>query len=143
MKLLPLLTLLLAPLALPFTTVQAQDAPPGGGGAVGGMREFMSSLTPQEKMQFMKARKQVLAANPDLKTEGENLLKEKQQLGDNPSPEDRRGFFQDVSTHEGKMREAMLKVDPSLSPVFAKIDQSMKQKIQERMQQAGTAKQAN
>ena len=82
----------------------------------------------------MKAREQVLANNPDLKAEQEGLTKKREALkaqGDSASPEERQALFESYMSHQKKMKVAMLKVDPSLGPVFAQIDQQMKEKFQQ------------
>jgi hypothetical protein len=93
-------------------------------------------------MKLIQARKQVLANNPDLKTEQENLAQQRQALksqGSGASQVDRKALFQSRMAHEKKMRDAMLQVDPSLSSVFDQIDQALKQKIQQRRaSQSGT-----
>jgi hypothetical protein len=96
---------------------------------------FLSSLSAQDKMKFIKARQQVLANNPDLKAEQEDLTRQRQALksqGSNASQNDRKTFFQNMMAHEKKMREALLQVDPSLSSVFDQIDQQMKGKFHQR-----------
>ena len=99
----------------------------------------LSFLSPQDKMKLLKARKEVLAANPDLQAEQQDLMKQREALKDNAdaTPEDKMELFQSFTAHEKKMQAAMLKVDPTLAPVFAQIDQQMKQKMAQRAASAG------
>lgn len=87
----------------------------------------------------MKARQEVLAQNPDLQTEQDNLKKERQDLKNNSdaSPEDKMQLLQDFQAHEKKMQAAMIKLDPSLKPILDKLDAQMKEKFQQRAAQAG------
>jgi membrane-bound lytic murein transglycosylase len=96
----------------------------------------LASLSTQDKMKYLKARQQVLANNPDLKAEQEDITKQRQGI-QNASPDDKKAFLQNFMAFQKKMKEAMLQVDPSLGPVFDQIDQEMKQKFQQRAAQAG------
>ena len=116
-------------------TAVAQDQ-----SAAGQQSGPLSSLSAQDKMKFLKARKEVLANNPDLKAEQESLTKERAAIkneGDNATQDERTVLFQNTMAHEKKMKAAMLQVDPSLGPVFDQIDQQMKQKFQQRAAQNG------
>jgi hypothetical protein len=99
----------------------------GGGrqssGDTGGGRQ--SVLTADEKAQLNKARDAVLAANPDLKTEADNLKQQGAKLrseSDSASDDDRQALKTKIKDHDAKMRAAMLKLDPTLAPIFAKLD---------------------
>ena len=107
-----------------------------GAGQHGGM---LSSLSPGDKAKLLKARQEVLAANPDLKAEQEDLMKQREAMKNDPdaTPEERTAFFQSFVAHDQKMKAAMLKVDPTLAPVFAQLDQEMKQKMAQRAAAAG------
>jgi hypothetical protein len=121
----------------------AQSAPNSGstGASAGaGQRSGpLSSLSPEDKAKLMKARQEVLAQNPDLQTEQDNLKKERQDLKNNSdaSPEDKMQLLQDFQAHEKKMQAAMIKLDPSLKPILDKLDAQMKEKFQQRAAQAG------
>jgi hypothetical protein len=90
----------------------------------------LSSLSAEDKMKYLKARRQVLANNPDLKSEQEALAQRRQGIK-NASPDDQKAFRQDFMAFQKKMKDAMLQVDPSLGPVFDQIEQAMKQKFQQ------------
>lgn len=126
------LLLTLSQLTLP----PAQGQAPSGGGQ-GGRLSFLSS---DERAELMQARKTVLANNPDLKAEQEDLRKQAQALksGDgSTNPDDKKALMQNFLAHEKKMKAAMLQVDPNLTPVFDKIEAAMKQKMQDRAGQNG------
>ena len=90
----------------------------------------LASLSSEDKMKFLKARRQVLANNPDLKAEQDELAKERLSMKD-ASPDDKKAFRQKFMEHQKKMRDAMLQVDPSLAPIFDQLAQQMKQKFQQ------------
>ena len=90
----------------------------------------LASLSADDKMKFLKARRQVLANNPDLKAEQDELAKERLSLKD-ASPDDKMSFRQKFMEHQKKMKDAMLQVDPSLAPIFDQLAQQMKQKFQQ------------
>lgn len=106
-------------------------AGPAGAGRQGGMLSFLNE---EDKAKLLKAREDVLAKNPQLKAEQDNLKKQREDLKNdgNATQEDRMALFQDYMAHEQKMKVALLKADPSLAPILDKIDQQMKQKMQQR-----------
>jgi len=84
-----------------------------------------SVLTADEKAQLQKARDQVLADNADLKTEGADLAKQHDALkaqGGSATDSDKQAFHTAMHDYHDKLRAAMLKVDPTLAPIFAKLD---------------------
>jgi hypothetical protein len=86
-------------------------------------------LDNDERMQLDKARQQVLATDPELKTETEHLKSlHDSAANQNPpaSPEQRNAMFAEWKAYQKKMRAAMLQVDPTLGPLFAKIDHARK-----------------
>jgi len=109
----------------------AQDDSGGGSRSA-----IFSSLSKEDKMKLLKARREVLANNPDLKAEQEGLAKQREELKDG-SDDDKKILFQNLMAHEKKMRAAMLQVDPTLQPIFDQIDQAMKEKFQQRAASAG------
>ncbi len=116
----------------------AQEQPGDNQQGNGQQHRLLSSLSQQDKIKLLKARKQVLANNPDLKAEQEDLVKQRQALkgqGTNASKDDRKALRQKSIAHEKKMQNAMLQVDPSLAPVFEQIDQAMKEKRQQHQDQ--------
>jgi septation ring formation regulator EzrA len=104
-------------------------------GKPGMQSQALSSLSVQDKMKFMKARRQVFASNPDLKAEQDSLNKQREALkdkGSSASMEDKKALLQNFMEHQKKMKTAMLQVDSSLGPVFDKIEAEMKKKIAEK-----------
>jgi hypothetical protein len=86
-------------------------------------------LDNDEMAQLVKARQQVLAANPDLKAEEEKLkaLHDASQTQvPPPTPDQRNVAFAEWKTYQKTMRTAMLKIDPTLAPIFAKLDSARK-----------------
>ena len=113
---------------------------------------MISFLTPAEQEQYAKARAKALADNPDLKTEGENLLKQGQALMPDGAAtdqqkvnyEDARNFMEKMMIHRQKLRQAMLKVDPTLEPIFAQIDKHISEMKAKQLGQAqGTSSATN
>jgi hypothetical protein len=97
--------------------VSPASPPPGG-------REswMISFLTPAEQEQYANARAKALEHNPELKTEGENLVKRGEVLMTDGKAADKQEFIENMLSHRQKLRKAMLKEDPSLEPIFAQID---------------------
>lgn len=91
--------------------------------------DHASVLTEAEKAQLKRAHDQVLATNPDLKTEEDNLTKQHEALktqGDNVTIADKKALHASFREHMQKMHDAMLKFDPTLAPVFAKLEAAHK-----------------
>jgi len=86
----------------------------------------LSFLTPEEQMQYAEARAKALADNPDLKAEGEAVARQgaNAMLAD-ATASDKQAFIEQMRLHREKLRQAMLKEDPTLKPVFAKIDKHL------------------
>ena len=84
----------------------------------------LSFLTPDEQVQYAKARGKALADNPDLKAEGEKVAQEgAQAMSASATAADRQAFIEKMNSHRQKLRAAMLKEDATLEPIFTKIDQ--------------------
>ena len=86
---------------------------------------MISFLTPAEQEEYASARAKALAANPDLKTEGQNLMQQGKEVMANGTMADKQAFMEKMNSHRQKLREAMLKVDPAVEPIFAKIDKNI------------------
>jgi hypothetical protein len=116
----------------------AQDQPSDSQQADGQAQQQgpLSSLSADDKMKYLKARREVLANNPDLKSEQEDLAKQRQGIKD-ASPDDQKAFRQNFMAFQKKLKDAMLQVDPSLGPVFDQIEQAIKQKFQQAGGQGG------
>ena len=87
-------------------------------------REYrmISFLTLAQQEQYAKARAKALADNPGLEADGEKVMKQGEALtADSPKAE-KLTFLQKMNAHRQKLRQAMLKEDPTLGPIFAAID---------------------
>jgi hypothetical protein len=82
------------------------------------------ALDNDDMTKLVAVRTQVLAAHPELKTEEEKLkaLHENQ----NPTAEQKNAAFVEWKAYQKNMRAEMLKIDPTLAPVFTKLDESRK-----------------
>jgi hypothetical protein len=87
-------------------------------------REYrmISFLTPAEQEQYAKARAKALADNPGLEAEGEKVMKQGEAVMANGTKVDKQAFIEKMNSHRQKLRQAMLKEDPTLEPIFAQID---------------------
>jgi len=83
-------------------------------------------------MKLMKVRQQVFEANPELKSEADAIKQQGQALkSGNATPADKLAFLEKLSDHQKKMKEAMLKIDPTLGPLIDQADAQMKQMFQQ------------
>jgi len=117
------------------TNGSANPAQPSGGQA----NAMISFLTPAQQEQYAVARAKALADNPDLKTEGENLMKQASSVMANGTPEDKQAFLEGMSSHRQKLRAAMLKEDPTLEPIFAVIDKHIAEAKAKSLSEAQTS----
>lgn len=87
-----------------------------------------SALDNDDMTKLVKVRQEVLAANPDLKAEEEKLkaMHEAQSKNPPPTAEQKDAAYAEWKAYQKKIRAAMLKIDPTLSSVFAKLDESRK-----------------
>ena len=83
---------------------------------------MISFLTPAEQDQYANARAKALADNPDLKAEGEDMIKQGEAVMADGTAADKQAFIEKMNSHRQKLRQAMLKEDPTLEPVFTQID---------------------
>jgi hypothetical protein len=67
-------------------------------------------MSSEDQAKFKKARDKVLASDADLKSEEDSLIQQQNDL------------HKKWEDHMKKMRAAMIKDDPSLKPVFEKMD---------------------
>ncbi len=96
-----------------------------------GVNNLSTVLTPAEKAQLEKDHAAVLAANPDLKTEADSLKAQHEALksqGANASPDAKTALKAARKELEQKMQIAMLKIDPSVAPILAKLKAAHKEK---------------
>ncbi len=99
------------------TNAPANPAPPA------------SAIDNDDMTRLVKVREQVLATHPDLKAEEEKLkAMHEAAKGQNPPPtaEQKSAAIAEWKAYQTKIRAAMLKIDPTLSPIFARLDASHK-----------------
>ncbi len=82
-------------------------------------------LDHDEATQLDAARAKVLSADPELKAENERL-KAMHDSTTTPTAEQRNAAFAEWIAYQKKIRAEMLKADPTLGPIFAKIDAARK-----------------
>jgi hypothetical protein len=109
-----LLACALAMAGVTTTFAQDQPTPPPSGGAPA------VQLTADEKAKLKKDQDAVFAANPDLKTEHDNLVQNRPDS--DASDADKQAFRQKMMAFHHKMHDAVLKVDPTAGPLLAKSD---------------------
>jgi hypothetical protein len=115
----------------------AQSNPPAANPPASRENAMISFLTPEQQQQYALARAKALADNPDLKAEGEDIIKQVMASGGQPDQE----IIEKMNSHRQKLRQAMLKEDPTLEPIFAEIDKhisELKAKQSGQMQNSGS-----
>jgi hypothetical protein len=101
-------------------TTPSTPPPASGGGHHGWMSKV---LTPEEQALLKKDTDAVLAADPDLKKEGDDLMS--QRPGQDASEDDKQAFHTKMKDHHQKVEAAVEKFDPSTTPIYAKLDAAM------------------
>ena len=102
------------------TPPPAAAAPPSQGAM---LAQVMSVLTPAEQTQLMSARQKAMADNPDLQTEGMSLMQKGMALQAGTATDaDRQGFRTAAMAYGEKVRAAMVKADPTVSPLLQKVE---------------------
>ena len=86
---------------------------------------LIAFLTPAEQDEYAVAHEKALADNPALKTEGEKILQQGKSLMGSGTAADKQAFIEMMNSHRQKLRQAMLKEDPNLAPIFAAIDKHL------------------
>ncbi len=87
--------------------------------------QALSILTPDQQAEYNQAHAKALADDPALETENEALKEEYISVMTNGTPAQKQVIVEMVASHRLKLRKAMLKEDPKLGPIFAKIDKSI------------------
>jgi hypothetical protein len=103
------------------------NAAPANASAVAAPRQALSILTPDQQVEYAKARAKALADDPALNAENDTLKQEFVDVMTHGTPAGKQAMLEKVSAHRQKLRQAMLKEDPNLGPVFALIDKSISQ----------------
>ena len=122
--------------AAPATNSPA--APPAPANGPGTPGQLIGFLPKTDQDRIMSAYNKAMAADEGLKNEGDDLMLEAQDL-EEASPEDRQAFMEKVRSHREKVRQAMLKQDPTLAPVLDKIDKHPSEMRAQREKAAAAA----
>jgi hypothetical protein len=87
-----------------------------------------SALDNDDMVRLQKARTQVLGTHPDLKAEEERLkaLHDAAQNQPAATADQKTAMVAEWKAYQKKMRAAMLAVDPTLGPLFTKLDEARK-----------------
>jgi ABC-type proline/glycine betaine transport system substrate-binding protein len=88
-----------------------------------------SVLSASEKAQLKAARHQALASNGTLKTQKESLKQQFEALktqGDSATKEQWHALHQQARDYHQQLKAAELLIDPSLAPIFAKLEAAHK-----------------
>jgi hypothetical protein len=109
-----------APSVMSTNLAPANSQPVAGIGA----KEYamISFLTPEEQQKYAAARAKALTNDPALAAEGDELKQEAPTLLKDGTAADQQAFLEKMRMHRQKLREAMLKEDSTLQPIFAEID---------------------
>jgi hypothetical protein len=108
--------------------------------------KLLSFLSPEDRLHFMKVRREVITNNPDLKTEQESLVQERKYVkdkGSDATADDRKTLRNNFLAHSEKVQAAMLKVDPSVGPILDQIDARMKDRLGDSPDPSGGAAPGN
>lgn len=125
---LPLFFGLMLALAALVSPLSAEDETGGDAAVDKASSKLLGFLSPVDQEHFTEIRKRVMDNNPDLRKEGIKLLRQSKTLkGPDVAPEDKLEYIENWLAYQQKLREAMLKSDPTLQPIFDQIDQKMSQ----------------
>jgi hypothetical protein len=109
-----------APAVLRAQTNGAAPAKPAGGSPE---RQALAILTPEQQLEYAEAHAKALADDPALKAENDALKEEYARVMTQGTAAERQAIMEKVDSHRQKLRQAMLKEDAKLGPIFAKIDE--------------------
>ncbi len=111
--------LLSVPILAPAQTDAAAPAnPPSGGGEM----QAVSILTTDQQLEYAQAHAKALDDNPELKAENDALKARYASVMTGGTAAEKQAITEKVDSHRQKLRQAMLKEDPKLGPIFAQID---------------------
>lgn len=91
-------------------------------------------LSADDRQHLLRARREALQSDPDLKAEGESLKKELQMVkgkGTAATAEDKSTLRNNFLAHREKMNAAMVKADPIVQPILDQIQAHAKQRFQQ------------
>jgi hypothetical protein len=87
--------------------------------------QALSILTRDQITEYATARAKALTDDPALKAEGDVLKQQFADVMEHGTPVQKQAILEKVDAHRQKLRQAMLKEDSNLGPIFAQIDKSM------------------
>jgi regulator of replication initiation timing len=82
----------------------------------------LSILTPDQQVEYAKARVKALTDNPALNAENDALKAQYAQVMAHGTAAQKQAMLEKADSHRLKLRRAMLKEDPNLGPIFTAID---------------------
>jgi regulator of replication initiation timing len=101
------------------------NAAPANASAAAAERKALAILTTDQLNEYAKARVKALADDPALNAENEALKEQFADVMVHGTAAQKQAMIEKVDAHRQKLRQAMLKEDPNLEPIFAQIDKSM------------------
>jgi hypothetical protein len=103
-------------------------------GGAGGGRGRLNFLSAEDRQHLMRVRQQALADNPDLKTEQESLMKEREYVknkGADATADDKQTLRNNFMAHGEKMEAAMVKIDSTVQPIIDQVKAKMKERFEQ------------
>lgn len=97
----------------------------------------LAFLSTDDRNKYLDAKSKALVDNPDLKTEQDALITQRPARG--ASQDDRQAYMEKMKDHQQKLRDAMLKEDPTLQPIFDEIDKHIADLKEQRQKAASGA----
>ncbi|MCE0497468.1 MAG: hypothetical protein LV481_05920 [Methylacidiphilales bacterium] len=107
------------------TNTPPANPPPPGGPPPHHRLDLSKILTPEERQELDAAHAAAIKANPDLGAQEKELIGEMQEARDSGEPPD-PALFTQMADLRKKLHDAMLKTDPKIKPILAKLDAAMK-----------------
>lgn len=90
----------------------------------------MNFLSQEERDKLKTVRDQVIDSHEELRAEGEKLKEEREAIRakgrENITPQDWQGMMQKTIAYEQKVRAAAIQLDPSVEPVYKKIEEAFR-----------------
>ena len=120
-----LLALALGTASVTATFAQTTNTAPAPTCTAGGWHHHGSVLTADEMAQLKKAHDAAIAANGSFKTTEDNLKQQFETLkgqGDSATQDQWQALHQQEKDFHQQLRAAELLIDPTLAPIFAKLD---------------------
>jgi hypothetical protein len=104
-----------------LTSVLADDTNTDSTPPSSGEHHHPSPLTDAEKAELKKDREQVMTSNPDLKTQWDDLQKQRQSMGQDASDADKQALREKMHTLMDQINADIVQIDPAAAPLIAKM----------------------